>query len=139
MNRDDDEFSLAALDSYGEAWLSAQIRTAAKIAILQRDAQDKLRRAMLRKAPKITDEVLPGTTVYFWRPHMYKGRQRRDASRWSGPATVVAKEAKGRYFLSWRGTVLLRKGFSVEVRCKNVNDKRKERTGKDKKRKKADA
>ena len=77
------------------------------MALLERDVTDKVRRALLRKAPTVTAELVPGTRVYFWSAHPTKGRQRQDAERWRGPATVIAKEAHTRYYLSWRGQVLL--------------------------------
>ena len=36
-----------------------------------------------------------------------KGRQRQDALRWRGPATVIARESVGRYYVGWRSRVLL--------------------------------
>ena len=32
---------------------------------------------------------------------------REDAERWRGPATVIARESQGRFYLSWRGQVVL--------------------------------
>ena len=64
-SKDDDDIMLAALGSDGEAWKSAQIRSAARIALLSRDASDKVRRAMMRKAPLAVGDILPGTQVYF--------------------------------------------------------------------------
>ncbi len=63
QNRDDGDDSLAALGSSGEAWLSSQIRTSAKMALVGRDASDKLRRAAIRRAPAIKHDILPGTVV----------------------------------------------------------------------------
>ncbi len=45
---DEDEIPLAALGTEGEAWLASQIRAAARMALLSRDASDKIRRATLR-------------------------------------------------------------------------------------------
>jgi len=106
-NKDDDEVLMAALGTDGEAWKAAQIRSAAKIAMISKDASDKVRRAMMRKAPKVLTELTPGTRVYFWSPHPMKGRRRTDSHRWRGPATVVARESPGRYFISWRGRICL--------------------------------
>ena len=36
-----------------------------------------------------------------------KGRRRQDAHRWRGPATVIARESVGRYYVGWRSRVLL--------------------------------
>ena len=85
----------------------AQMRTSARIAMLSRDCSEKVWRAMLRRAPEILDQLCPGTRVYFQSPHPPKGRFREDEHRWRGPATVVAKESEGRYYLGWRGRVLL--------------------------------
>ena len=106
-NADDEECPLAALGADGEAWKSSQIRAAAKMHLLSRDMSDKVRRAMMRRAPRVLGELIPGTRVYFWSPHPLKGRQRRDPHRWRGPATVIAKQSPGRYYVGWRGRVLL--------------------------------
>ena len=91
---------LAALGSEGEAWLAAQIRAAARVALISKDASDKVRRAMLRRAPTVVDELVAGTRVYFWNPNPLKGRYRVDPQRWRGPATVIAKEGPGRYYVA---------------------------------------
>lgn len=36
-----------------------------------------------------------------------KGRMRSDPHRWRGPGTVIATESPGRYYLGWRGRILL--------------------------------
>ena len=77
------------------------------MALLSRDASDKIRRATLRRAPAAVAELTPGTRVYFWSPHPMKGRRRQDALRWRGPATVIARESVGRYYVGWRSRVLL--------------------------------
>jgi hypothetical protein len=51
--------------------------------------------------------MFAGMKVYFWSPHPLKGRNRADPHRWRGPATVVSPDGGGRYFLSWRGKLLL--------------------------------
>ena len=96
---DEDEILLAALGTDGEAWLAAQTRAAARMALLSRGASDKIRRATLRRAPGVVGDLAPGT-----RP--IKGRQRQDALRWRGLATVIARESVGRY-IGWRSRVLL--------------------------------
>ena len=106
-NNDDDQVLMSVLGSHGMAWKASQIRTAAKIMLLSNDAMDKVRRAMLRQAPAVIGEVMPGSRVYFWSPHRMKSRGRQDAKKWRGPATVIARESQGRYFLAWRGSVLL--------------------------------
>ena len=104
---DDDECPLAALGADGEAWKTSQIRAAAKMALLSRDASDKLRRAMLRRAPAALGELTAGMRVYFYSPHPMKGRRRVDPHCWRGPATVIARESPGRYYIGWRARVLL--------------------------------
>ena len=104
---DEDELPLASLGTEGEVWLAAQIRAAARMALLSRDASDKVRRAVLRRAPAAVGELVHGTRVFFWSPHPTKGRQRQDALRWRGPATVIARESIGRYYVGWRSRVSL--------------------------------
>jgi len=106
-NRDDGDVLLAALGSDGEAWMAAQIRAAARIALISKDASDKVRQAMMRRAPSVVDELVAGTRVYFWNPSPLKGRYRADPKQWRGPATVIAKEGLGRYYVAWRARVLL--------------------------------
>ena len=106
-NRDDDEVLMGVLGNHGLAWKASQIRTAAKILLLERDVTEKIRRAMLRQAPTVIGEVCPGTRVYFWSADPMRGRQHQDHERWRGPATVIARESQGRYYVSWRGQVLL--------------------------------
>ena len=73
----------------------------------QGDASDKVRRAMLRKAPVVLGELCPGSRVYFWAPTLNRGRLRQDPERWKGPATVIAKQGASRYFVAYRAKVLL--------------------------------
>ncbi len=107
VNKDDDKYALAALGSDGEAWLSSQIRATARMAMVARDANDKLRRALIRKAPKIVGDIAPGTVVNFWTPHPLKGRRRNDPEHWRRPATVVVRQSPGRHYISWRGKIKL--------------------------------
>ena len=79
---------------------------AAKIILLQRDVTEKIRRVMLRQAPTIIGDVCPGTRVYFWSADPMRGRNRQDHERWRGPATVIARESQGCYYLNWRGPVV---------------------------------
>ena len=53
-------------------------RTAAKMHLLQGDASDKVRRAMLRKEPVVMGELCPGRRVYFWKPVINRGRNKQD-------------------------------------------------------------
>ena len=56
-NKDGDEILMSVLDADGPAWLDAQERAAAKIAMIGRDASDKIRRAMMRRAPEVHQDV----------------------------------------------------------------------------------
>ena len=106
-NRDDDEVVMSSLGSHGVQWKATQIRSAARMALIQRDATEKVRRAMLRQAPTVVGVLCPGSRVYFWSPNPFKARRRQDPERWRGPATVIAKEMNSRYYLSWRGQCVL--------------------------------
>ena len=105
--RDDDEIMMQVLGAEGPAWKAQQIRVAAKMMLLEQDACAKVRRAMLGQAPPVIAPVMPGTRVYFWAPSPLKGGYREDSARWRGPAVVITKESEGRYYLAWRGQVLL--------------------------------
>ena len=108
MLKDDDDPGVAVLGNKdGEAWLATQARVAARMAIINADASDKLKRAAVRRAPTVTDDLCTGTRVYFYSTHPFKGRQRRDAHCWRGPATIVARESPGRYFVAWKTKLLL--------------------------------
>ena len=64
-------------------------RATARMAIIQADTDQKLRRARLRKYAGINIALLPGQRCYFWRdsrsPDLVK-------IRWKGPATVLMRE-----------------------------------------------
>ena len=64
-NKDDDSIPYSALGAEGHAWRATQARAAAKITLISRDANDKIRRAVLRNCGKPPQEILPGTKVYF--------------------------------------------------------------------------
>ena len=104
---DGDDVLVSVLGAHGPAWRASQIRTAAKLHLLQGDASDKVRRAMLRKAPVAMGELCPGSQIYFWTPVINRGRNRQDPERWRGPATVVARQGTSRYFIAYRAKVLL--------------------------------
>lgn len=72
-NTDDDHHVLAVHGSDAGTWEPNHMRAAAKIALRSKDACDKVRRAMLRKAPKVVEELCPRTCVYFWAPHPIEG------------------------------------------------------------------
>jgi len=105
--QDDNDTMLAALGSDGEAWLAAQIRATARIALISGDACQKVRQAMMRRAPMVVGDLPPGSRVYFWQPHSFKGRNRSDPTRWRGPATVVARESHNKWYIGWRARCLL--------------------------------
>ena len=54
----------------------ARFEQAAKVMLLSNDAMDKVRRAMLRHAPTVIGDVMPGSRVYFWSPNPMRGRKR---------------------------------------------------------------
>ena len=105
--RDEEEIPYSALGANGEVWRATLARTAAKLALINTDANDKLRRATLRRCGKVPPVLLPGTRVYIYSPHPTKGRYRNDPYRWRGPAMIVAQEGEAKYFVSWRGRILL--------------------------------
>ena len=81
MIKDDDDPGIAVLGRKdGEAWLSTQARVAARMAIIEADASDKLKRAAVRRALAATEDLRTGTRVYFYSPHPFRGRRRLDAS-----------------------------------------------------------
>ena len=96
-----------ALSTETEVARQAEMRAAAKRALLHQDAQQKLKRALTRKPGGQVREFLPGEKVYFWTPRARKGRYRPDHGEWRGPALVIVKEGPERYFVSWRGRCLL--------------------------------
>ena len=107
---DGDNLLMPALDGDPEAEYTRAVnmRATARLALLSRDCNDKIKRAVLRKTrPEKPERMFAGMKVYFWRPHPLKGRNRADPHRWRGPATVVSPDGGGRYFLSWRGKLLL--------------------------------
>ena len=75
---DGDEVLVSVLGAHGPAWRASQIRTAAKLHLLQGGACDKVRRAMLRKAPVVLGGLCPGSRIYFWVPAVSRGRGRED-------------------------------------------------------------
>jgi hypothetical protein len=83
-----------------------KMRITAKVALVKQDVREKVRRAILRKPHTSEGPFLPGTRVYFWVPSTTKGRYRK-GGLWRGPSTVITKEQGKRYFISWRGRLLL--------------------------------
>ena len=81
------------------------MRVTARVALVRQDVQDKMRRAILRKPAVSQGPFMPGSRVYFWVPS--QRARYKPGGTWRGPATVVVKEATKRYFVSWRGRLLL--------------------------------
>ena len=96
-----------ALDSESEYARAHKMRITARLALIRMDVQDKMRRAILRKpAHENEGPFMPGTQIYFWVPKRLTKRYSR-RGQWRGPATILVREAKERYFVSWRGRALL--------------------------------
>ena len=75
-----------ALSIDSEVAKQAELRAAAKRALLHTDAQQKIKKALMRKPGTETKEYLPGEKVHFWVPGAKKVRYRRDDGVWRGPA-----------------------------------------------------
>eukprot|EP00971_Amphidinium_carterae_P328405 6460271-Amphidinium_carterae.1 len=98
---------LPVLTQQQEHWRAAVLRHRAAQAFHRLAISDKMRRAMLRSSPP-AKEYLVGESVYFWTPGARRGsRLVPDAGRWRGPASVLSKEGERRYYLGWRGRLLL--------------------------------
>ena len=96
-----------ALSLDTEVARQAEMRAAAKRALLHQDAQEKLKKALTRRPGGQIREFLPGERVYFWVPGVKRVRYRRDPGVWRGPAIILVKESHEKYFVSWRGRCLL--------------------------------
>ena len=96
-----------ALDAESEYARAHKMRITARLALIRMDVQEKMRRAILRKpAHENEGPFVPGTQIYFWTPKRLTKRYAR-GGQWRGPATILVREAKERYFVSWRGRALL--------------------------------
>ena len=84
-----------------------RMRTTARMALIRQDVREKMRRAVLRKPAVSEGPYMSGTRVYFWVPSNQKGVRYKAGGLWRGPATVITKEQGKRYFVSWRGRLLL--------------------------------
>ena len=70
MLKGDDDPGVAILGLQDdEAYLASQCRVAARVALIEMDASAKLKRAAMRRAPTVQQELIPGTRVYFYSPH----------------------------------------------------------------------
>ena len=95
-----------ALDSNTEAARAHRMRLIARVAFIRQDVKDKMRRTILRKPHTSQGPFLPGTQVYFWTPTLNRARY-RPGGQWRGPGTILVREQQKRYFVSWRGRLLL--------------------------------
>ena len=96
-----------SLTTQGEVQRSLEMRAAAKISLLRKDCQDKLKRALRRWPRGKIKEFTPGEMIYFYSPQPTAKRFKRDAGAWRGPAVILMKESSERYYISWRGRCLL--------------------------------
>ena len=96
-----------SLTTEGEVQRSLEMRAAAKISLLRKDCQDKLKRALRRWPRGKIKEFTPGEMIYFYSPQPTAKRFKRDAGAWRGPAVILMKESSERYYISWRGRCLL--------------------------------
>ena len=62
---DTEDILVGVLGNSGPAWRAQQIRSAAKLHLIRGDATEKIRKAMLRKAPLALGELCPGTRGLF--------------------------------------------------------------------------
>ena len=96
-----------AVGTESEVARSHRMRTTARIALLRQDVREKMRRAILRKPATSQGPFSPGTQVYFWTPGVKSRYSKTRGSVWRGPGTVLVQEKNKRYFVSWRGRLLL--------------------------------
>ena len=96
-----------ALSTETEVARQAEMRALAKRALLHKDAQEKLKRALTRKPGGQIKEFLLGEKIFFWVPRVNRGRYRHGYGEWRGPAIVIVKESHEKYFVSWRARCLL--------------------------------
>ena len=96
-----------AVNTDSEVARAHQMRTTARIALIRQDVREKLRRAILRKPATSQGPFPSGAQVYFWVPGRGRRYSQTKGSIWRGPGTVLTKELQKRYFISWRGRLLL--------------------------------
>ena len=96
-----------SLTQEGEVQRCAEMRAAARVALLRQDCQDKLKRALRRWPRGQVKEFTPGEMVFFYAPKPTASRFKRDGGAWRGPAIILMKESHERYYVSWRGRCLL--------------------------------
>ena len=96
-----------AVNTDSEVARAHRMRTSARIALLRQDVREKMRRAILRKPATSVGPYPAGAQVYFWVPGKGRRYSQTKGSIWRGPATILTKEQQKRYFISWRGRLLL--------------------------------
>ena len=96
-----------SLSTEGEITRQAEMRAAAKVALLRGDIHAKLKRALRRaSAGGPARSYYPGEMIYFWAPST-KARYRKSSGNWRGRAVILVPDGAQRYFVSWRGRCLL--------------------------------
>lgn len=96
-----------AVNTGSEVDRAHRMRVTARVALLRQDVREKMKRAILRKPATAQGPFSPGAQVYFWTPGPRSRYSRVRGSVWRGPATVLVQEKHKRYFVSWRGRLLL--------------------------------
>ena len=87
---------------------SEDIRRAAEVATAEADADEKLRRAFLKKSRPARGPWEVGQMVFFWRDQGSPGRGlMKNLTGWRGPAVILAVESDSRIFISYNGTPVL--------------------------------
>ena len=106
-----------ALSLEGEVARQAELRAAAKMALLRSDIHEKLKVALRRAPGGQVREFAPGEMVYFWSPasDVKNKRYKRNSGAWRGPAVVLMPDGQQKYFVSWRGRCLLVAAANLKV------------------------
>ena len=106
-----------ALSLEGEVARMAEMRAAAKVALLHGDIHEKLKSALRRAPGGQSRDFAPGEMVFFWSPtsDFKRRRYRKDAGAWRGPAVIFMPDGAQKYFVSWRGRCLLVAAANLKV------------------------
>ncbi|CAE7449079.1 TY1B-PR1 [Symbiodinium sp. CCMP2592] len=106
-----------ALSVEGEVARMAEMRAAARVALLHGDVHEKLKAALRRAPGGQSREFAPGEMVFFWSPaaDFKRRRYRKDAGAWRGPAVILMPDGSQKYFVSWRGRCLLVAAANLKV------------------------
>ena len=109
LNDEEVKLSFAeGLSVESEVSRAHRMRTTARVALIRNDVREKMRRSVLRKpAVSQSGPFVPGAQIYFWVPSSQKAVRYRKGGTWRGPATVLTREKSKRYFISWRGRLLV--------------------------------